>query len=162
MFSHHHLQPYATAYHQGVTLNTCNPASQAEPRPPGAPAVDLGRVQAAAEAEAAQAAELAEAQRLANAAKATLPVPFRPDGPPLGFIFEAAPGKDVEIISEHFRFSNNSLNDLVASDNLHFDAAPGTAKPAPLLVVLRAACVSACVPSASRIGTCDSISRPGS
>ena len=49
-------------------------------------------MQAAAEAEAAQAAALAEAQRLASVAKLTLPVDFRPDGPPLGFIFDDAPG----------------------------------------------------------------------
>ena len=56
------------------------------------PPADLGRAQAAAQAEAAQAAALAEAQRLVDAAKAALPVPFRPDGPPLAYIFDEPPG----------------------------------------------------------------------
>lgn len=65
---------------------------QQQATPTRAPPADLGRAQAAAQAEAAQAAALAEAQRLVDAAKAALPVPFRPDGPPLGYIFDEPPG----------------------------------------------------------------------
>lgn len=67
-------------------------SQQRLPTPARAPPADLGRVQAAAEAEAAQAAALAETQRLVDAAKATLPMPFRPDGPPLAYIFDDPPG----------------------------------------------------------------------
>jgi hypothetical protein len=68
----------------------------------------LGRAQAAAAAEAAQAAALADAQRLVDAAKATLPVPFRPDGPPLGYIFDDPPGAQ-HLLTVHVVWIDNCI-----------------------------------------------------